>query len=539
MEIIENGYFADEEEVYLAIEVRKIKVEDNFYMLYPVSLINYMECELENGIIEKFEVNKKIFKADSAKFLRSDEESAYIGEMSLKTLKKAYPDIEGDFLEDYEDDYYNEYFNYIYFLTRDKPNSRFKILPFSKKSLRRTVSDKIEDENNSKIYDTTISFEVSALRKVLDSYETKNEEDLNDFFNLISNVMEVIDGNLSVDEEQRQEKKEETRLETSVKIKKQSKINSKELYNEITKVVKGQDEAIKRIISAAQASLYAEYPTQKRNALIVGPTGSGKTEIMTCLGNCLDKPFVRVDSTNLTSPGYVGGSNENDIFLPLIKQASGNIKKAEEGIIFLDEIDKKGSVNNEDVSGRGALNSLLATLEGTKVNIPYNFSQTTFDTSKLIVFAGGAFTELEEIKEKVGFNKETENTKSIYSTERLIDIGLMPKEFIGRFPIIAHMNELTEDILVEILLESEKSPFLHLVKYFSEQYKVEVKYEDSFIREIARKAYNLKSGARSLATVIEETIMHLRWEIDINEGKYKECILKKEQVNNPKKFILK
>lgn len=368
-----------------------------------------------------------------------------------------------------------------------------------------------------KIYDMTYSIDSSS-----DTYSTE-----------IENFSYEFGLNLSSHE------KKEKELEEV--FKKQNKtLNIKELYDETRKIVKGQDEAIKDIISAIQIDSFASSPSEKNRCLLVGKTGVGKTEIIRTIGNLIDKPFVRTDSTQITVAGYVGGTIEGNILLPLLSMCGGDLEKAENGIVALDEIDKKGSKSNDDVSGRGVLNSLLPFLDGTEFNVKYNNRNYRFDTSKLTIFALGAFMNILDYQTRtvIGFNSVIAEPKEI-TLDDFNKIGMMPSEFIGRFPVLIVMNDLTLDNYLDILVNSKNSALKFYERFFKEKYNIDLKYTDRFIEEIAKKAINLKTGARSLKRIIEESIKDVRWNVMSSDCQYSEIVLDEQTVNNSKIYKLK
>ncbi len=378
--------------------------------------------------------------------------------------------------------------------------------------------------------------------------ENLKEEQINyEFFEKLDNkndylkMKENLNSLLKIYDEKYDVKDHDTRqkeLEEVFKPKKTS-MDINYLYEETKKVVKGQDKVIKDVLTSIKIDEFAKRPSERNRCLIVGNTGTGKTEIIRTIGNLIDRPFVRTDSTQITVAGYVGGTIEGNILLPLLSLANGNLEVAEHGIVALDEIDKKGSSSNDDVAGRGVLNSLLPFLDGTEFNVKYNNKVYRFNTSKLSVYALGAFTNVLEYKGKktIGFNKKEDITS--YTLEDFTKIGMMPSEFIGRFPILSIMNDLDLNTLIEILESSTNSPLLFYKEFFKQNYNIDFNYDDGFITEVAKKSIELNTGARSLKRIVEESINELRWQIMTSNSKYSEVILTEETINNPKIYKLK
>lgn len=309
----------------------------------------------------------------------------------------------------------------------------------------------------------------------------------------------------------------------------------------IKSTIKGQDEKVEELVYGILRleRIKNNYPDKNAGVLLTGRTGTGKTKIVSILGQCLNRPVFVIDATQLSVPGYVGMSIED--FLQQLYNEVTDMKKIEKAIIVFDEIDKKGSSKNEDVSGKGVLNTLLKFLDGTTYKIKEG---KTINTKNMIVIFSGAFSNVYDYgktSKNIGFVNDEPTYTEIDTTE-FMKKAQFPDESVGRFPVHVHLNDLTKDDLINILQNSKESDIEVQKRIFQEMgFRLEV--SDDYYEKAAELAIKEKTGARSLQKIVQaSTFNAFMWASNSlydNPNNIDTILISAKTIESPENFELK
>lgn len=322
----------------------------------------------------------------------------------------------------------------------------------------------------------------------------------------------------------------------------------KSIERNVLQYIIGQDMQVRQIITAIYRAI--NFKTIKSNVLVIGSSGTGKTETIRQIAQRLHIPYTIEDATKYTQEGYYGADVEEMIY-NLLKNANNDIKKAQSGIIVIDEIDKKAGHEEHDVSGTEVLKSLLKIIEGTTIKIsasenPFEEEKIDFDTRNLIIIFLGAFSGLEKIRDKrlntnpMGFTTRNvamqEMKKARFLKQDLVKYGL-PEEFVGRIDTIIEMNKLTKQDLALILKRSKLSIFR---RYQAELRKkgIALSYNGKLFECIAEESLALDTGARELSNIVNFMFENIMYDILANPNKYRKCTLYLDIVRDNTKYLL-
>lgn len=568
---------------YVAMIMNKNYINSYSFIFNPINVAVGVVDE-KTGVLKDKNGNEYL-AMNNPNFLFSDIPYSYFNIVELDELKEMMR-FEGTLTEAVSE-FYKRCSDLFYYSTIDN-KGEVSFFSFNHRSLRETIesvddlpasnnNDSAEsdtptkDEKKTECYDdiSTILNDI-MLRIINDEYSYEELLELQNELKIQQEGCEAAllsvdmkleamgsdeNGNFYLNENESSEKEEKcqsglklvkNKEKGNTEIKTDDLIDISDLYDKVTKTLIAQDAPALRLIVEI-ARMYADNEN-KDGILLTGSTGVGKTKLMSLIAKYLDRPFLAVDSTQLTIPGYVG-KNIEQVLWELYVSCGKDKKKAESAIVFFDEIDKKGSKNKSDIAGQGVLNVLLKFLDGTTYTACQDIqhlggdNSVNIDTSNMMVIAGGAFADVYNVyrhlpnKKSVGFeidssvNKETTREPKL---EDFVEIAMVPEEFMGRMPVIIHLNDLTQESMKRILNESDESPIKREEKRFSRA-GVKLKVTEDYLDVISQKAFELRTGARGLKSIIADTTWRPFYEVSCNKGVYDEVVLDAKNDEDGKK----
>lgn len=351
----------------------------------------------------------------------------------------------------------------------------------------------------------------------------------------MTDVNKILAASQGCQEKSAKEKQEATTIMASIGI--------KELLEKVTRTLIAQDLPAKKVITELFRKELSS-AKKKEAILLTGPTGVGKTKLMELIGRYSGRVMYKLNATKLTMPGYVGADIE-DVLYDLYRQCGYDKEKAENAIIFIDEIDKKGSEKNDDVSGKAVLNLFLSFIEGAEYtarsnkNDGPNTDKVIIDTTNMIIVAGGAFNDVYkhlQQKNELGFGGDVDKSKKPREAtiEDFIKKGRFPDEFMGRVRVIK-LNDLSAEDIKRVLLESDESQ-IRIQEEVFKKLGVSIRFTDDFSTEIASRAKKNGTGARGLSALIDEATFEALFEVSANPEEYEEITFGSETLDYPTKF---
>lgn len=518
----------------IAIQFEKINLGNDRFLFKPLGIIKgklnkeLNKFETEHGVICDSMVGNDIYS-----------DNYYSLETTMEELKKYY----GEELDESEllSGYLDVCMQNLYVGSYDYVNDVINVVKFSYDSIDDTIremySGEVEYDNDEQV---KIYFDLDAIKDLRD---TKTIEEI------YSKLDIIIDASSKLLDSKKQEEisvdtdsKDVKTGNLSLKKEESKRISLLNLKKEVLSKIIGQDKAVNTVTTALAVNYSSKNPRHKSHILIAGPSGTGKTEMINIMANYLGIPYFKADATAYTKEGYVGKSVYS-MLLGLIAAADGDVEKAQNGILIIDEIDKKVVGNKSDVAGQAVLHSLLKIMDRgvIEVNKDY-YTTTTFDTSNLTIIFMGAFADLYSKKKiasnkVIGFNSDnTIQDQTIKLTEEdFIKYG-MTAEFMGRIGTITSTEEFSLEDLVKILYKSKISP-LHEEKEFFEDLGIKLTFTSAYVREIAKKCQKNSTGARNLKKLVKESLEHAYSDVLTND-KVKVLKLTKQTVLDNTKYYV-
>lgn len=511
----------------IAVQFEKYNLDDNKFVFKPISVMRGMYCEESDTFVS--EVGIEYHPLNDANIC----ENNFFGyNTTISKLEKEYgkKDSESELLARYFHNIQNNY--YIGYLSESAILTIMK-MPCS------GLSALVGEDGNLDFEDGEIeSFDDDENQISFSLDDVKYLRDLNS----IDDVREILDLVISENSD------EEVQLETNSSLRKKidrnasKKFNLAKLRKEVLTKIVAQDDAVKKVTTTLAVNYTSTNPRNKSHILIVGPSGTGKTEMINVVADYLDVPCFKADATAYTEEGYVGKSVYS-MLNGLVAAADGDIEKAQNGILIIDEIDKKSENDSSGVSREAVLHSLLKIMDRTVIEVSKeHYGSFNFDTSNLTIICMGAFSQLYRKKSNnngIGFDNAVKGDDANISISRddIIKYG-MPEEFMGRINKIIYTKNFVLEDIVEILYKSKLSPIKVEREWFKDQGVVTV-FKKSFYDEVAKRCISSTTGARNIKSLVNDSLEEAHEEVLMNPGKIKKLVFTNDTVKNPKNFSVK
>lgn len=497
-----------ETEEYIALLVKKHNIlGTNSYLYEPIMTIKG-SYDNDREIFQS-ELGESYYYLQKDDFLVFETDFAVMYPTSYDKLRRLYKSKTRESFDELIKAYTDEHMIESFLAMYNFDTSVSQVLTIDMDSFIETVCSKTSNLN-AVLEQEKVEKEINSSKEIKDPFEFDIDKNINN--------------------EKNNTEEENKYIESIFKI--------EDVYNEVKKKIIAQDDQALRLITEISKMVISGY---RKNILLTGSTGVGKTALMKAIGNAITKDVFIIDTLQLSSTAYKGLSIEEELY-NLYLRCGKSKERLENAIIVFDEIDKKGSKRKDDPAGQRVLMSLLKFFEGTTyiISQDINSKKDSFEisTSKMIKIGSGSFSDVYKnmMTKGLGYNQELRVEKEP-TTEDFVEKSMIPDELIGRFEIIVKLNDLSIENLIEIIEKSTDSAWLREKAIFNE-HNVSLTASEDYLRRIAEKAYNKKTGARALNAIISDTTWKPYSIIDKNSGIYSEVKLSKETVDNIDSFQL-